>query len=110
MVLTATPGSSSRTPWALATPRWPQGALAYARLARKVGIRSTRLHDTRHTVATTLLVAGVDARTTAGIVGHSSPIVTMSTSAHLLDEAKRDGVDRLGAAIERASASRREGR
>ena len=55
--------------------------------------------EARHTTATTLLVSGVDARTTAGILGLASPIVTMSTYAHLLDEAQREAVDRLGDAI-----------
>jgi integrase len=54
-----------------------------------------------------LLVSGVDARTTAGILGHASPIVTMSTYAHLLDEAQREGVERLGAAIERCTQRNR---
>lgn len=73
---------------------------AYARLARKAGISSTRLHDTRHTVATTLLTSGVDVRTTAGVLGHSSPVVTMTTYAHLLSDVQRDAVDRLGAALD----------
>lgn len=76
---------------------------AYARLARKAAISSTRLHDARHTAATTLLTAGVDVRTTAGILGHASPVVTLTTYAHLLDEAQRAGVERLGAAVEQAA-------
>jgi integrase len=75
---------------------------AYARLARKASLSSTRLHDTRHTTATTLLTSGVDIRTVAGILGHSSPVVTMTTYAHLLPEAQRDAVDKLGAALEKA--------
>jgi integrase len=48
-------------------------ASAYAPLARKAGISSTRLHECRHTAATALLSSGVDARTVSGILGHSSP-------------------------------------
>jgi integrase len=45
---------------------------AFAQLARQAGISSTRLHDARHTAATTMLVAGVDARSVAGMLGHRS--------------------------------------
>ncbi len=74
---------------------------AFDRLARKAAISTTRLHDLRHTAATTLLLAGVDIRTTAGVLGHASPTITLSTYAHLMPEAQRDAVDRLGERLER---------
>lgn len=74
---------------------------AFDRIARKAGISTTRLHDLRHTAATTLLLAGIDVRTTAGVLGHSSPAITLSTYAHLMPEAQRDAVDRLGERLER---------
>jgi site-specific recombinase XerD len=52
---------------------------AFDRIARKAGISTTSLHSLRHTAATTLLVAGVDVRTTAGVLGHASPSITLST-------------------------------
>ncbi len=73
---------------------------AFERFARKAKISTTRLHDLRHTAATTLLVSGIDVRTTAGILGHASPTITLSTYAHLMPEAQRDAVDRLGERIE----------
>lgn len=85
---------------------------AFERIARKAGISTTRLHDLRHTAATTLLLAGVDVRTAAGVLGHSSPTVTLSTYAHLMPEAQREAVDRLGERIERfvlASSGTRRG-
>lgn len=78
---------------------------AFDRIARKAGISTTRLHDLRHTAATTLLVAGVDVRTAAGVLGHASPTVTLSTYAHLMPEAQRDAVDRLGERIEQLVAA-----
>lgn len=74
---------------------------AFERIARKAGIATTRLHDCRHTAATTLLLAGVDVRTTAGVLGHSSPTITLSTYAHLMPEAQRDAVERLGDRLEK---------
>jgi site-specific recombinase XerC len=52
---------------------------AFDRIARKAKISTTRLHDLRHTAATTLLLASVDVRTTAGVLGHASPTITLST-------------------------------
>jgi len=73
---------------------------AFERIARKAAISTTRLHDCRHTVATTLLLAGVDVRTTAGVLGHASPTITLSTYAHLLPEAQREAIERLGDRLE----------
>jgi integrase len=73
---------------------------AYARIAAKAGISSTRLHDTRHTAATTLLLSGVDVRTVASILGHSVATTTLSIYAHVMPDAQRDAVDRLGNAID----------
>ncbi len=78
---------------------------AFGRIARKAEISTTRLHDLRHTAATTLLLAGVDVRTTAGVLGHTSPSVTLSTYVHLMPEAQREAVDRLGARLESLAAS-----
>ncbi|MDB5094142.1 MAG: hypothetical protein JWO85_2243 [Candidatus Eremiobacteraeota bacterium] len=74
--------------------------IAHREIARSAGISSTRLHDARHTAATTLLVGGVDVRTTAGILGHSNPNVTLATYAHLLSDVQRDAIDRLGDLLE----------
>lgn len=73
---------------------------AYARIAQKAKISSTRLHDARHTAATTLLLAGVDVRTVAGVLGHSVATTTLSTYAHLMADTQRDAIDRLGEAFD----------
>jgi integrase len=51
---------------------------------RAAGITPGRLHDVRHSVATHLLTAGVPVHTVAARLGHSSPMVIMSTYAHVL--------------------------
>jgi hypothetical protein len=69
---------------------------AFARIAEKAKISTTRLHDP-------LLVNGVDVRTTAGVLGHSTPNVTLTTCAHLAANARRSAVDSLGDSIEKLS-------
>jgi len=78
---------------------------AFDRIARKARISTSRLYDLRHTAATTLLVAGVDVRTAAGVLGHASPSITLSTYAHLMPEAQREAVARLGERLEQLVGS-----
>jgi integrase len=69
---------------------------AYARIAKEAKVTSLRLHDARHSAATHLLVAGVDVRSVSGILGHASATTTLGTYAHLVADAQRDGIDKLG--------------
>jgi integrase len=55
-----------------------------------------RFHDLRHTCATLLLLAGVDARTVAARLGHSSPLITLRTYAHVLPEGEDRAVKAIG--------------
>jgi integrase len=48
------------------------------------GLASIRFHDLRHTHVSELLSAGVDVRTVAGRVGHSSARMTLDRYAHVL--------------------------
>jgi integrase len=73
---------------------------AFARLAVKAGISTTRLHDLRHTAATRMLSNGVDPTTAATILGHSSPVVTLHIYSHLASGAQGSALDNLGAQIE----------
>lgn len=77
----------------------------FERLARRAQISTTRLHDLRHTAASTLLLAGVDVRTTAGVLGHSSATVTLNTYANLMEGAQREAVDRFGERLERLASN-----
>lgn len=58
---------------------------AFARLAKKAGIGTTSLHSTRHTAATHLIAGGIDVTTTAAILGHSTPTVTVSIYSHVVE-------------------------
>ena len=69
---------------------WPPRTLTqrYGHLARKLKLRSTRLHSLRHYSATELIAAGVDIRTVAGRLGHGSGgATTLKIYAAWVDEA-----------------------
>jgi integrase len=56
---------------------------AYRPILAAAGLpESTRLYDLRHTMATLLIDEGVDARTVADRLGHSSVIMTLGTYTH----------------------------
>jgi integrase len=92
----AMPGGGRITPMA--------ATKAFVRLARAACISTTRLHDTRHTAATHLIVGGTDVRTAAGVLGHASANVTLSIYAHLFADAQRAAIDGLGQRLERIAA------
>ncbi len=48
----------------------------------KVGLPELHLHHLRHFSATQLIAAGVDVRTVAGRLGHSSPAITLNVYAN----------------------------
>ena len=67
---------------------------AFEGACRKAGLRDFHLHDCRHTAASWLVMSGVDIRTVAEILGHSTLAMTMRYT-HLLEAHKRDAIGRL---------------
>lgn len=68
----------------------------YSRMARRLKLRSTRLHALRHYSATELLTAGVDLRTVAGRLGHGSGGgTTLRFYAAWVDEADHRAADAI---------------
>jgi integrase len=61
---------------------------------KKAGLRNSTWHDLRHTFASRLVMADVDIRTVAELMGHKSIQMTMR-DAHLAPEHKRVAVERL---------------
>jgi integrase len=51
---------------------------------KKSGLRRIRLHDTRHTAASLMLSSGVPVKVVSEMLGHASPIITLSIYAHVL--------------------------
>lgn len=78
---------------------------AFRRVAKAAGISTMRLHDTRHTVASHLIGDGTDVRTVAGVLGHESANITLSTYSHLLEDATKKATDRLGERMKRIASA-----
>lgn len=62
---------------------------------------SWRFHDLRHFHATRLIAAGVDVRTVAHRLGHTTPTLTLNTYAHLVSAADRAAADIAGGWLSR---------
>lgn len=56
----------------------------FAELAERKGLAEVRLHDLRHSFATTLLAAGVNVKIVSEALGHASAAFTLDTYAHVL--------------------------
>ena len=67
-----------------------------AKLWLKAIPRPMRFHDLRHTAATLMLRAGVDAHRVQRILRHASVTTTTGTYGHLTLEDLRDAVSRIG--------------
>lgn len=76
----------------------------WRRACRAVGVPTLRYHALRHTFASTLLSRGVSVKAVADWLGHASPVITLSTYAHLMpadeDVARRVLDDALARAAE----------
>lgn len=72
---------------------------AWRALLADADVRTVRLHDARHSAATTLLALGVPVRVVADLLGHSQTRVTQDTYQHVLPALAQDAADRMGAAL-----------
>jgi hypothetical protein len=83
---------------------WPPRTISqrYRTMAKRLGLRSTRLHSLRHYSATELLAAGVDLRTVAGRLGHGSGgTITLRTYAAWVDHADRRAAETMAGILPR---------
>ena len=84
----------------MGTPLEPRNVLRrFVTLAGQAGIEGVGVHTMRHTAATRLLVAGVDTRVVADLLGHSSTAVTADIYQHVERALRRDAADRLEAVL-----------
>jgi integrase len=63
------------------------------------GMPPIRLHDLRHTWATLALASGVEVKTVQEHLGHSTPVITLTTYAHVLGSQRRQAADRVAALL-----------
>ncbi len=59
-------------------------------ILKKAGLPSLRFHDLRHTFATHAMQGGVDAKTLAGILGHTDASFTLDTYTHITGDMQRN--------------------
>lgn len=65
-------------------------------LLAEAGLPDIRFHDIRHTFATHALASGVDAKTLAGILGHTKASFTLDTYTHTTGDMQKRAADIVG--------------
>ena len=74
----------------------------FQKILKEHNLRHITLYGLRHTGASLLIQAGEDARSVADRLGHSTPILTLSTYSHAFESAKQRTSDILSAALSEA--------
>ncbi len=81
---------------------WPPDTFStqFAKLAKSVGIRGFRFHDLRHAFASITLADGVSIKEVQTLLmGHSSPVVTLSIYARSIEGLGRRAVNELARSL-----------
>lgn len=76
---------------------------AYRRLKeilKRANLPDIRFHDLRHTFSTHALSSGVDARTLAGILGHTNASFTLDTYTHVTGDMQKHAAEVVGGFME----------
>ena len=71
----------------------------WERFIAKYHLSHIRLHDLRHSNATAMIAAGINARVVQNRLGHSHVSVTLGTYTHVLPEMDKDAADKLNQAM-----------
>ena len=83
-------------------------AFQWDRIRAEAGLHGLRLHDLRHSWASTAAMNGVDMVTIAKLLGHAL-VETTERYVHLSDQSVADAADRVSNRIHAALAGREEG-
>ena len=93
----------SFSPWIFHDPLRPEAPMnpdsAYRQLKKflaEAGLPNIRFHDLRHTFSTHALSSGVDAKTLAGILGHTKASFTLDTYTHTTGDMQKRAADIVG--------------
>ena len=65
-------------------------------ILKAAGLPDIRFHDLRHTFATHALTSGVDAKTLAGILGHTNASFTLDTYTHVTTDMQKNAAEIVG--------------
>jgi integrase len=82
------------TPWAPDT-----FTTQFAKLTKSAGMRGFRFHDLRHAFASLTLGDGVSIKEVQTLLGHSSPVVTLSVYARSIEGLGRQAVNALARSL-----------
>ena len=74
----------------------------FAKLARELGLPSTRFHDLRHTFASQMFRLGVAAKTVAEMLGHSDTGITLNRYTHMIPGIQEEAAHRMDEALRAA--------
>ncbi len=72
---------------------------SWAPLLRKAGIPHLRLHDLRHSFASTALAHGVHPKVVQTMPGHANISITLDTYAHVLPSMGVEAAQKIGEAF-----------
>ena len=76
----------------------------FAGIMRLVGLQGEfRFHDSRHAFASIALKNGTSVKEVSALLGHSSPMLTLSTYAHTMEGMGREAVNGLAKSLLTAS-------
>jgi len=73
---------------------------AFVRLVEASGLPRVRLHDLRHTHASHLLAAGVNAKVVSERLGHASVSFTLDTYGHVMPGQQADAAAAAAALVD----------
>lgn len=67
----------------------------FSKVLQDNNLPAIRFHDLRHSWATNMIRLGIPVNTVSKMLGHSSPVVTLTVYAHVLDEMQDEAVNKL---------------
>jgi integrase len=73
--------------------------MQFSKLAKSVGMRGFRFHDLRHAFASLTLGDGVSIKEVQTLLGHSSPVVTLSVYARSIEGLGRQAVNEFARSL-----------
>ena len=74
----------------------------HKKILKDAGLDYIRFHDLRHTFATIALQSGVDVKTVASMLGHSSAGFTLNTYTHATNKMQEEAAQKMGGLLAQA--------